>query len=87
MITLTVKQIADLAGYAGLVLNQRFMPEGDDLETEYTVMECPPTGTTDDDGKVKHYAHIAYVTDYPDEGVCPLGDEVPNLNSPTDSVG
>jgi hypothetical protein len=78
MITLTVKQIADLAGYAGLVLNQRFIPKGDDLETEYTVMECPPTGTTDYEGKVKHYAHIAYVTDYPDDGVCPLGDEVPN---------
>ena len=78
MITLTVKEIAELAEYAGLTLHSRFMPEGDDLDVEYTVIECPPTGTTDDDGNVKYYAHVAYSTDYPDEGVCPLGDEVPN---------
>lgn len=32
-------------------------------------MGCPPTSTTDDEGKVQFYAHVAYSTGYPDEGV------------------
>lgn len=76
MITLTVKQIADPAGFARLVLHQRFMPQGKDLEVEFTIAECPKEGVRDDDGSVQHYAHIAYCTEYPEEGCCPLGDEV-----------
>lgn len=76
MITLTVQQIADLAGAAGLVLDQRFMPSADDLEVQYTITACPPKGITDDNGQVKHYAHIAFATEYPDEAVFALGDEV-----------
>lgn len=75
-ITLTVGQIKDLAEFAGLTLHSRFNPIGDELETEITVADCPTSGTTDDDGNVKHYAYVAYMTDCPEEGCCPLGDEI-----------
>lgn len=39
MINLTEKKIVELARFAGLVLNQRFMPKGEDLDVEYTVAD------------------------------------------------
>ena len=80
MLTLTVAEIKDLAECAGLVLHTRFLPDADSLETEITIIDCPKDGVLDDDGKPTHYAHIAYVTDYPDEGSFPLGEELtPNV--------
>lgn len=78
MLTLTVAEIKDLAECAGLVL--KFEPRSDDLETEITIIDCPKDGLLDDDNKPAHYAHIAYFSDYPDEGSYPLGDELtPNV--------
>lgn len=81
MLTLTVAEIKDLAEFAGLVLNQKFMPDADGLETEIIVIECPKDGVRDDDGKPTHYAHIAYFAEYPEEGSHPLGPELtpPNV--------
>ena len=68
---LTAKEIKDLAEFAG------FYVAADDniLETEYVIEKCSPKGVSDDDGIIRHYKHIAYLEEYPDEGVYPLGDE------------
>jgi hypothetical protein len=76
MITLTVAQIKDLAEFAGLTLHSRFNPPRDELDDEITIAACPESGTKDDEGNVKHYAYVAYMTDYPEEGCFPLGDEI-----------
>ena len=81
MLTLTVAEIKDLAECAGLVFNQKFMPDGDDLDTEIVVMECPKEGVRDDDNKPTHYAHIAYFAEYPEEGSYPLGPELKTPNA------
>ena len=75
MITLTVAEIKDLAECAGFVFNQHFMPDADDMETEITINTCPASGVLDDDNKPTHYAHIAYFSEYPEEGCYPLGSE------------
>lgn len=75
-ITLTIAEIKDLAEYAGLTLNKRCNAQSEDeLATEITITDCPAGGTKDDDGAIRHYAHIAYYTDYPEEGCMPLGPE------------
>jgi hypothetical protein len=82
MLTLTVAEIYDLACAAGFVINhgERFLPDADEMETELTIIDCPNGGVEDDDGKHKHYAHIAYFTEYPEEGSYSLGAELtPNV--------
>lgn len=76
MITLTVREIKDLAEFAGLVLNSTFPPDADELETEISItvepMEC-----TDDSGKAERFAHVAHFSEYPEEGCMPLGEPLP----------
>lgn len=74
MMTLTGKEIKDLAEAVGLVVCT--MDYTDELETEMTIIDCPASGVLDDDGKATHYAHVAYLSEYPEEGTFPLGDEV-----------
>jgi len=81
MITLTVAQIKDLVEFAGLTLHPAHMPDEDDLETEFTIQDCPETGVMDDEGVARHYGLIAYCTDYPDEGCIPLGPELERPNA------
>ena len=76
MLTLTIKEIADLAECAGLMFAPNGGPDEDDKDTEISIMDCPKEGVKDDDGKPTHYAHIAYFSEYPEEGCYPLGDEV-----------
>lgn len=76
MLTLTGKEIKDLAEAVGLVIEPRNYT--DELETEMTIIDCPANGVLDDDGKAMHYEHVAYLSEYPEEGVFPLGDEVEN---------
>lgn len=76
MLTLTIAEIKDLAECAGFTLDPASMPDADEMETEIVVMECPKAGVRDDDGKPTHYAHIAYFSEYPEEGSYPLGNEV-----------
>lgn len=79
MLTLTGKEIKDLAEAVGLVIAPHDYT--DELETEMTIIDCPASGVMDDDGKATHYEHVAYLSDYPDEGMFPLGDEVtPNAD-------
>ena len=78
MLTLTVAEIYDLACAAGFTINhgQMFMPDADEMETEITIIDCPTGGVLDDDNKPTHYAHVAYLSDYPEEGTFPLGPEL-----------
>ena len=74
MLTLTGKEIKDLAEAVGLMIQP--LDYTDELETEMTIIECPSSGVMDDDGKATHYEHVAYLSEYPQEGTFPLGDEV-----------
>lgn len=79
-LTLTVAEIYDLACMAGFVINHapEAMPDAGEMETEITIIECPVGGVLGDHGERIHTAHIAYLEDYPDEGVATLGREVAN---------
>lgn len=71
---LTVKEIVDLAQFAGLsVVVESINVEPD---TPITISECPQEGIFINDIERKRYKHIAYSTEYPDEGVYGLGDEL-----------
>lgn len=75
MIELIGKEIFDLARFAGFDIKK---PSDDDLlEYEYTIKPCPKDGLTDgehDTTPATHYKNIAYISDYPEEGSCGLGD-------------
>lgn len=68
--TLTIFEICDLARFAGLVVDERGI---EDMDTELTIEPCPVIGVHDEPDGTLHYAHIAYLAEYPDEGVMPLG--------------
>lgn len=74
MLTLTGKEIKDLAEAVGLVIAPHDYT--DELETEMTIIDCPSNGVLDDGGKATHYKYVAYLTEYPEEGSFPLGDEI-----------
>ena len=81
MLILSVAEIRDLARFAGLMIDDTTAPSKDELETEVTVMACPPEGVRNegeesDPDSVSHYKHIAYCTEYPGEGCAGLGDEI-----------
>lgn len=75
MITLTGKEIRDLAEAAGFLIEKA---DSDDLlDTEMTIIPCPPDGIKDDDdGSLSRYKYVAYFSDYPEEGVFGLGEEL-----------
>jgi hypothetical protein len=76
-IQLTIAEIIDLAGFAGLTLHQNSLPEGDDLEAEVVIAVCPEDGTKDEEtGRRIFTKHVAYMADYPEEGCMPLGPEL-----------
>jgi len=79
--TLTTEEIFDLAKFAGLQVGKL----GVEMETELTVVECPAEGVLQDDKSVLHTVHIAYYSEYPDEGVQPLGKEI-KQNAPADGL-
>ena len=76
-ITLTGKEIKDLAEFAGFEVRELTGMEEEALETEISITECSKDGIKGEDSEeVKHYAHIAYMAEYPEEGCYPLGDEL-----------
>ena len=76
-ITLTGKEIKDLAEFAGFKVSGLTKMEEEALETEISITEASKEGILDEGTKtIKHYAHIAYVAEYPEEGCYPLGDEI-----------
>lgn len=79
-VTLTILQIKELAQFAGLQIVEDQSPL-DDMEFEVTVSAGDGGGVIDDDGKTKRYSHIAFLTEYPEEGVFPLGAELTEARS------
>ena len=74
--TLTGREILELAQMAGLPVAEEVDP--DLLETEYTVIPCPVEGVLDEDsGQRIHTRLAAYASEYPEEGVQPLGEALP----------
>lgn len=69
-LTLTGKEISELAGFAGLQIVEHNY--ADEYETEITV-ETPSGFLLNDDGVEEHYRLIAYHTEYPEEGAIGLG--------------
>ena len=77
MLILTIGEVKDLAYFCGLILTQECIDDKKDDDVEVSIEECPEKEILDeDDGSVKHYKKIAYSTDYPEEGVFPLGNEL-----------
>jgi hypothetical protein len=68
-VTLTGKEIRELAEFAGLQIVEH--DYADEYETEITVEG--PSNLTNDDGMKEHYCLIAYFTEYPEEGAIGLG--------------
>lgn len=77
-LTLTISDIVDLVALAGFTLDpaQLLATDPDELEQEITIAPCPAGGLRDDDDTPRHYRHIAYYTDYPDEGAIGLGNPI-----------
>lgn len=71
-VTLTIKQIMDLADFAGLSVTDEGC--GIDLDTEFTISEGKVAA---DDDKTKYYDGVyVYCTEYPEEGCLPLNDNL-----------
>jgi hypothetical protein len=81
-LTLTVDEIADLARFAGLVLDEtRCTGPAEEGEIEISVGPCPEGGLYEEaGGERKHYRVIAWFDEYPEEGSEGLG---PEISSPT----
>ena len=80
---LTMAEIRDLALFCGFTVdgNGAETRDAEELETEYVIEDCPAQGVMDEDqNKALYYRHIAYIEEYPDEGVMGLGPELPNPN-------
>ena len=78
MITLTVKEIHDLAIFAGIMpMNPAEPLDEEEGEITICVGECPEKGLLDEsDGVVRKYHFIAWFDDLPDEGAFGLGNEL-----------
>lgn len=78
-VTLTVREIADLARFAGLELDETKLPNEHEGEDEITITDCPPGGLADEDEEVfSYFRKIAYFSEYPEEGAMGLGPESQN---------
>lgn len=76
-ITLTVREIYDLARASGLIVQPPEKIDADDEEIEYTIMEREGGVIVAGDDKTEHtYGHGAYITEYPEEGTFPLGEPI-----------
>lgn len=74
-IQLTIREIRDLAEFAGLVVMD-IDEDSVDLDTELTLCSdvvLVDDGTSDE----RRYRWAAYLTDYPTEGMMGLGEEKP----------
>ena len=71
-VILTVKQIFDLAEFAGIPVDRNNYDK-DSLDTPIAIMECPE-GMKWEEEPYAHYEYAAYYDEYPDEGMMPLGD-------------
>jgi len=77
-VTLSGKEIRDLAQAAGFEISDRTKDDKDLLFDDYVVQVCPKEGVIIDNGwpERKHYSYIAYCLSCPEEGCFPLGNEL-----------
>lgn len=77
MVTLTGKEIIDLANYAlGIRLDDDDFDE-DMLEGEFSISECPKIGILDEDSnKVEHYKHVVHCDGCEYNEFSPIGDAI-----------
>lgn len=77
-VTLTTAEIRHLAQFVGLIVAPTDEEiDADENEEEVTIMGCPEGGVFDEETEERHrYKHVAYFTEYPEEGVCPLGPKI-----------
>ena len=53
------------------------MPKGEEMDAEITVGPCPEAGLRDEETSTPlHYAKIAWLTEYPEEGHFGLGEQI-----------
>lgn len=71
MITLTGKEIKQLAELVGFEIKPEFAP--DVLETEIDIVS-DDSGVLNENGTLLKYKYKALYSEYPEEGVFPLGD-------------
>jgi len=85
---LTVIEIKTLAQFCGLVLTEECRTDHMEDESEIEVVDCPDGGIIDTDtAMVLRYDHVARFHEYPEEGVCGLGPEIPHTPAkPADSA-
>lgn len=82
-ITLTAKEILDLARFTGLEMSGKKLDD-DWCEAEYTVCPCHSEGLKSEEAPdipAEHYRHIVYMEEYPEEGVFPLGSPIKKSGS------
>lgn len=85
-ITLTVREIQDLAMFAGIKIDCSQPSEHDDDEATITIGPCPAKGIHDEDAsKARHYKAIAWFEEYPEEGCHGLGPEIEPI--PENGIG
>lgn len=73
-ITLTGKEIRDLARVAGFLVEADVLMDEEYMEIEYTISECPAEGVWDEEGNFQHYKYVAVNCEYPEAGAFGLGD-------------
>lgn len=71
-VILSVKQIIELAEFAGLHIDKDKLDEGE-METPIAIMKCPEDMRWEDEPNTV-YEYAAFYNEYPQEGIVPLGD-------------
>ena len=88
MITLTVNEIYELARFAGFPLDENAKPDEDEGEATISIGDCPDKGLFDEGHQVcRKYTHVAWLDEYPEEGMVGLGAEISEANSQADTRG
>lgn len=77
MTILTISEICELCKFVGLEVDPRSI-DSDQMETEISINKVPENGVYDEDDKkhIRYTGNIAHFTEYPEEGVYPLGEKV-----------
>lgn len=76
IVDLTVREIIDLAEYAGITIDKAKLPDEHEMETVVCLTHCHPGGLKNDEGVTEHFNLVMYFEDCPEEGVIPLGEPI-----------
>lgn len=69
---LTIREIKSLAQIAGFEISK----EPDELETEIVIDKCPEEGIFITEFTKGNFKNIAWMREYPDDGIFGLGEEL-----------